>query len=130
MKPLSAFPAAVAKNLIGIFTDIDDTLTTDGRLPAAAYAALERLHECGLAVVPTTGGRAGWCAMAARFWPVAGVVGENGAFSFRYDDAARKMARRFVATAAERAENRRKLTALAERILTEVPGSAISADQL
>ena len=33
-----------------MFTDIDDTLTSDGRLPAAAFAALERLHEAGLAV--------------------------------------------------------------------------------
>jgi hypothetical protein len=130
MQPLSALPAEAARNLVAVFTDIDDTLTTDGRLPAAAYDALERLHESGLAVVPITGRPAGWCDMVARFWPVTGVVGENGAFYFRYDHIARKMIRQFAASAAERAENRRKLEQLAERILREVPGAAIAADQL
>ncbi len=130
MRPLSGLPDEVARNLLGVLTDIDDTLTTDGRLPAAAYDALERLHDAGLAVVPITGRPAGWCDMVARFWPVAGVVGENGAFYFRYDHAERKMIRHFAASAEEREENRRKLTRLAERILAAVPGAAIAADQL
>jgi hypothetical protein len=130
MRPLSSLPVEIARNLIGVFTDIDDTLTTDGRLPAAAYAALERLHKSGLAIVPITGRPAGWCDMVARFWPVAGVVGENGAFYFRYDHAARRMIRHFAASEAERAENRRKLKGLAARILREVPGAAIASDQL
>src|SRR6202012_6157222 len=110
-------------------TDIDDTLTTDGSLPAAAYAALQRLSESGLAVVPITGRPAGWCDMIARFWPVAGVVGENGAFTFRYDHAAKTMRRHFIASEAERIANRRKLEALGKRILTEVPVSAIASVQ-
>jgi HAD superfamily hydrolase (TIGR01484 family) len=130
MKPLSELPEAIARNLLGVLTDIDDTLTTEGRLPAAAYDALERLHLSGLAIVPITGRPAGWCDMVARFWPVAGVVGENGAFSFRYDVSSRKMVRRFVADVADRAENRLRLAALADRILAEVPGSAVAADQL
>jgi len=130
MQPLSSLPAEVARSLVGVLTDIDDTLTTDGRLPAAAYDALERLHESGLAVVPITGRPAGWCDMVARFWPVTGVVGENGAFYFRYDHAARKMIRHFATGAAERARNRSKLEQLAGRILKEVPGAAIAADQL
>ena len=60
--------------------DIDDTLTTDGRLTAAAYGALEKLSARGLRVIPVTGRPAGWCDMIARFWPVEAVVGENGAF--------------------------------------------------
>ena len=130
MKPVSHLPAGIARDLIGVFTDIDDTLTTDGLLPAAAYAALERLAEAGLAVVPITGRPAGWCDMVARFWPVAGVVGENGAFYFRYDRQARRMIRRFVAGEAERADNRTKLAVLGKHILAAVPGAAISADQL
>lgn len=129
-RALDHLPAAAAAGLIGVFTDIDDTLTTDGHLPAAAYGALERLQASGLAVVPITGRPAGWCDMIARFWPVAGVVGENGAFYFRYDAGSRRMVRRFVATEAERAANRVRLEALGARILAEVPGAAISADQL
>jgi HAD superfamily hydrolase (TIGR01484 family) len=130
MKPLDALAAAAARNVVCVLTDIDDTLTTEGRLPAAAYTALEQLHAAGLKVVPITGRPAGWCDMVARFWPVDGVVGENGAFYFRYDPASRKMIRRFVASDAERARNRERLTALGKRILADVPGSAISADQL
>ena len=47
MRPVANLPADVARKLVGVFTDIDDTITTDGRLPAAAYGALERLHEAG-----------------------------------------------------------------------------------
>lgn len=129
MQPMSALAGAAARNVVCVLTDIDDTLTTHGRLPAAAYAALEDLHNAGLKVVPITGRPAGWCDMVARFWPVDGVVGENGAFYFRYDAATRKMTRRFAASAAERAANRERLTALGVRILAEVPGAAISADQ-
>lgn len=130
MKPIACFPENAARRLVCVLTDLDDTLTTDGQLSAASYAALEKLHDAGLAVALVTGRPAGWCDMIARFWPVAGVIGENGAFYFRHDPAARKMIRKFVATEAERAANRRKLLTLGERILAEVPGAAISADQL
>jgi HAD superfamily hydrolase (TIGR01484 family) len=130
MRPIGDLSAEVARGLLGVFTDIDDTLTTDGRLPAAAYGALEQLAAAGLAIVPITGRPAGWCDMIARFWPVAGVVGENGAFYFSYDAAARKMVRRFMASEAERRENRRRLDVLAGAIVAAVPGSAVSADQL
>jgi HAD superfamily hydrolase (TIGR01484 family) len=130
MLPVANLPTEVACNLIGVFTDIDDTLTSEGRLPAAAYDAVERLHNSGMAVVPITGRPAGWCDMVARFWPVAGVVGENGAFYFRYDHRGKRMRRWFAASDAARAENRRKLEALGKQILLEVPGAAIAADQL
>jgi HAD superfamily hydrolase (TIGR01484 family) len=130
MQPLDALPAAIARGLFGVLTDIDDTITTDGHLPAAAYGALQRLRAAGLVVVPITGRPAGWCDMIARFWPVDGVVGENGAFTFRYDHAGKKMHRSFVASPEERVANRRKLEALAARILAEVPGAAIASDQL
>jgi len=129
MAPLSELEPEAARRVAAVLTDIDDTITTDGRLPAAAYAALERLHESGLRVVPVTGRPAGWCDLIARFWPVDGVVGENGAFYFRYDHAAKAMHRRFFAGEAERADNRRRLDALAEKILAAVPGAALAADQ-
>ena len=130
MRPLSDMDDRALAECSVVLTDIDDTLTTDGRLSAAAYAALERLSLAGLAVVPITGRPAGWCDMIARFWPVAGVVGENGAFYFAYVRAARTMRRRFFATEAERRDNRARLSALCEKILREVPGAAIASDQL
>ena len=129
MRPLSEMPREVAAGIRCVLTDIDDTLTSDGRLPAAAYFALEKLHDAGIYVAPVTGRPAGWCDMIARFWPVAGVVGENGAFYFAYDRAARRMRRVFAADEASREENRRRLEKIRQRILSEVPGAAVAADQ-
>ncbi len=129
MRPLSEFPRHEAARITTLFTDIDDTLTTDGRLPAAAYAALERLADSGIEVVPVTGRPAGWCDMIARFWPVAGVIGENGAFYFAFDRRARRMRRVHHATEAERAAARAGLERIRARVLAEVPGALVSADQ-
>src|SRR5262245_65357077 len=109
MHPLSLMPDAVAAAVTVVFADIDDTLTHDGRLPSNAYKALEDLHAAGLVVAPITGRPAGWCDMIARFWPVSGVVGENGAFYFAYDGTAKKMRRVFAAGDDERAANRKRL---------------------
>ena len=130
MRPLAELSDATLAGVTTVFTDIDDTLTTDGRLPAAAYTALEQLDGAGIAVVPITGRPAGWCDMIARFWPVAGVVGENGAFYFSYHRKRRRMLQRFVASDEQRRENRVRLSALRETILREVPGTGIASDQL
>lgn len=127
MRPVSAFPRG--KALSFLLTDIDDTLTTDGRLRADAYRAMERLEEAGIAVVPVTGRPAGWCDLIARFWPVAAVVGENGAFYFRYDRVARRMTRRFWLDRDTTEAARLRLQALSKQIVTEVPGLAVSEDQ-
>jgi HAD superfamily hydrolase (TIGR01484 family) len=114
----------------GVFFDIDDTLTTDGRLTAEAYAAMERLHAASLTVVPITGRPAGWCDHIARMWPIDAVVGENGAFYFCHDRAARKLLKRFRDDEPARARNRAQLAAVRDRILAEVPGAAVASDQL
>jgi HAD superfamily hydrolase (TIGR01484 family) len=114
----------------GVCTDIDDTLTTHGRLTAEAYAALERLRAAGKRVIPITGRPAGWCDHIARMWPVDAVVGENGAFYMRYDAASRRLVKRFLADDATRRANRARLALIAERILAAVPGCALASDQL
>jgi len=129
MRPISEFPADTAARITTVFADIDDTLTTDGRLPAAAYRALEELFNAGFNVAPITGRPAGWCDLIARLWPVHGVVGENGAFYFAYDAKSRKMRRVYFADKGERAKNSNRLAHVQTRVLAEVPGCAISADQ-
>ncbi|MBJ3785033.1 HAD-IIB family hydrolase [Devosia sediminis] len=86
-----------------LFTDIDDTLTTEGRLLPQTYQALWDLAEAGIRIVPVTGGSAGWCEHIVRAWPVAAAIGESGAFvmkasgnraSFQFwDDEARQRER-------------------------------------
>lgn len=75
-------PAPSAADLSGVrylFTDIDDTLTTGGKLLPQTYQALWDLSEAGIAVVPVTGGSAGWCEHIIRTWPVAAAIAESGA---------------------------------------------------
>lgn len=110
-----------------LFCDIDDTMTTDGLLPAETFTALWEARDVGLRVVPVTGRPAGWCDHIARMWPVDGVIGENGAFYFR--KAKFGIRRIHSQEPTERAKNRRKLAKIREEILEEVPGSAVASDQ-
>jgi HAD superfamily hydrolase (TIGR01484 family) len=129
LQALEHFPTAAARSLRVLMTDIDDTLTSAGRLEAAPYAALERLAAAGIAVIPVTGRPAGWCDMIARFWPVAAVVGENGAFWYAYDHDVRRMTRHYALADEARAAGRTRLAALGRQILAAVPGARIAADQ-
>lgn len=110
-----------------VLLDIDDTLTTAGKLTAEAYSALELLQRAGKIVVPITGRPAGWCDHIARMWPVDAVVGENGAFYFWI--AAGKLNKQFIDAAPIRAQMRSRLADIAQSIVREVPGSAIASDQ-
>lgn len=129
MRPIEQMPSTVRRAVRFVLTDIDDTLTTEGRLPSVAYGALEALRANGIKVAPITGRPAGWCDHIARMWPVDGVVGENGAFYFSYDEKARRMIRRYFKSAHERARDAQRLKELERRILDSVPGVAVSADQ-
>jgi HAD superfamily hydrolase (TIGR01484 family) len=129
MQALQTLDVSVARQLRFVLTDIDDTVTTDGRLTADAYSALEQLSAAGVTVIPITGRPAGWCDHIARMWPVFAVVGENGAFYMRYDRVARKMATHHFASEAHLTNNRQKLDRLALEILQQVPGSALASDQ-
>ena len=127
---ITGWPETERRRVEFVLTDIDDTLTLHGRLPAVAYAAMERLALAGFKVIPITGRPAGWCDHIARMWPVEGVVGENGAFWFRHDLTQRRLVRRFLVDDATRRASRVRLEALATRILAEVPGCALASDQL
>ena len=129
LQPLAVMPRAMRLGVRGVLADIDDTLSTHGRLTGDAYNALERLRAAGKLVIPITGRPAGWCDHIARMWPVDAVVGENGALYMRHDDVARKLVKRFAAGADERAANRIRLAAIGEAIVRAVPGAALASDQ-
>ncbi|TNE38052.1 MAG: HAD family phosphatase [Alphaproteobacteria bacterium] len=129
MKPFSTFDPQIARQINYVLCDMDDTLTLDGQLPAASYEALEALAKAGLHVVVVTGRPAGWCDMMARFWPISGVVGENGAFFYRYDHANKRMIRAYEQDETTRATHMARLQALYDEVKAEFSGFAISADQ-
>ena len=122
--------AEIANGLLGLFFDIDETFTTHGRIHSAAYRALWELKGAGLYVVPITGRSAGWCDHIARMWPVDGIVGENGALYFWFDEGEGKLKKRFLDPKDVRAEKRQRLTHIRDEILASVPGTAMASDQL
>lgn len=116
-----------AKEIEIVFTDIDGTLTDGGRLPAESYSALWTLNDCGIVVIPVTGRPAGWCDLIARFWPVHGVVGENGALAYHHDG--KKMQRMEYASRKVQNARRAQLINIAREVKISIPRARISADQ-
>jgi len=127
MRPIAELPAETCRRLRGVFSDIDDTLTWEGRLVPEAFLAMRDLQRAGLRMIPITGRPGGWVDHIARMWPVDGVVGENGGLWFYMHEG--KMVRRFLQSPEERRHNRERLTALGRTILEEVPGTALASDQ-
>ena len=129
MKNLSTMSSTQLDNIKFILTDIDDTLTTEGRLKSDAYNAMERLSLSGYKVIPVTGRCAGWCDHISRMWPVDGVVGENGAFFYQYDHMNKKMHNVYSQTELERQSNFKLLHQIKDTVLSSVSGTAVASDQ-
>jgi predicted mannosyl-3-phosphoglycerate phosphatase (HAD superfamily) len=106
-------PAALAR-VCGIFTDIDDTLTADGRLDPPAAAALADLHAAGVPVVAITGRPQGWSEAFALDWPVMAIVAENGAVALI--PQAGRLVVEYTQDAATRDHNTTRLRAAAEHV--------------
>lgn len=124
MEPIQNFTNSQIKV---VFTDIDDTLTTEGRLDEESYSAIWKLYNNGIKVVPVTGRPAGWCELIARQWPVAGVIGENGGFYFCYEN--KTMKRKYVYPEKAREDNLQRLNKVKEEILSSIPGAQVASDQ-
>ena len=127
MKPLNLWPAADRRQLAGVFTDIDDTLTTEGVATSDALRAIASLRDAGLHVIPITGRPVGWSEPFARAWPVDAIVAENGAVALIHTGrgALRKI---YQQDEALRTANFARMQRVARRIVAEVPGARMSTD--
>jgi hypothetical protein len=128
MQPLASWPAAARAGLVGVLTDIDDTLTTEGRITDDALQALDDLARAGLHVIPITGRPVGWSEPFAQAWPVDGIVAENGAVALARTAPAGTLRKLYQQDAAERAANFARMQQVAQRILREVPGATLARD--
>lgn len=119
-------PAQLA-GLRGVLTDIDDTLTRDGAIEAAALQALLALAQAGVPVIAITGRPAGWSEPFALAWPVVAIVAENGGVMLRRA-ADGTLRLDFTQGTDERALNFARLQACAAAVLREVPGTMLAQD--
>lgn len=126
MKPLSEL-ASYRSKIKGVCFDIDDTFSSNGKISDVAFSALWDLKRAGFALIPVTGRPAGWCDLIARFWPVDGVVGENGAFSFYMNQGKRK--RIDTLSDADAKSARGRLQSLKEAIVKQYPHAEFASDQ-
>ncbi len=112
---------------IGVFTDIDDTLTTDGAITPDALQALADLKAAGLHVIPITGRPLGWSEPFAQSWPVDALVAENGAVALVHADG-QPLTKLYQQDASTRATNFARMQQVLERIEREVPGARRAQD--
>jgi HAD superfamily hydrolase (TIGR01484 family) len=137
MQPLSNWPLEQRQNIIGVFTDIDDTLTTDGAITADALQALHDLKAAGLHVIAITGRPVGWSAPFASTWPVDAIVAENGAVILQNNHQIglqpnkilhKQLLKSYQVDADQRAQHYARMQEVLLRIEREVPGAQRSTD--
>ena len=137
MHPLTDWPLAARARITGVFTDIDDTLTTDGAITPDALAALDTLRAAGVAVIAITGRPVGWSEPFAQSWPVNAIVAENGAVLLhllRQNSALpahslpSTLSKSYQQDASTRRTNLARLQRAAARVLREVPGTTLAQD--
>jgi len=147
MNPLSEWPLPARQHIIGVFTDIDDTLTTHGQITPDALRALTDLKAAGLTVIAITGRHVGWCdawlTPDGLALPLDAIVAENGALAWIRSDAleltgqnaaapcnheGRKLSKIYQNDAAQRQRNQQRLHAVASQLLADIPGLTRSKD--
>jgi len=109
-----------------LLTDVDDTITTEGKLRPVALQALYALQAAGIRTICVTGGSAGWGDTYLRQWPVEAVLSESGAVCLYRDHGA---IRKYVHPSIVQEGYEQRKSALIEKVLSLVPGSKLSSDQ-
>ncbi len=128
MKPLSSWPQSARDKIVGVFTDIDDTLTTDGTITPDAFQALQDLKAAGLMVIPITGRPVGWSLPFASAWPVNALVAENGAVALLHDASKNQITKIYQQDLATRTHNFEQMLGIAQKVLKEIPGTVLAQD--
>ena len=128
MKTLSTWPFTNRQKIIGVFTDIDDTLTTDGAITPDALQALQNLKTAGLMVIPITGRPVGWSIPFASTWPVDAMVAENGAVALLHNEKTNQVNKIYQQDLATRTHNFAQMQRIAQRVLQEIPGTVMAQD--
>jgi HAD superfamily hydrolase (TIGR01484 family) len=131
MLALSEWPAPARRALLGVFTDIDDTLTTEGAITPDALAALADLRRAGLHRIAITGRPVGWSLAFAAAWPLDALVAENGAVALvpvSRTDGQTDIQRLYRDDATTRAERYERLQQVLNLIEREIPGAVRATD--
>lgn len=127
MRPIAELSVETVRDVVGLVFDVDDTVTTHGRLQADAFEALWRLHRAGLKLVAVTGRSLGWTEVMASMWPIDLAVGENGAGWHVHRSGA--LAHGFFHPPRERARQRAVLERVQTAVRETLPHVRLATDQ-
>lgn len=137
MQTLTDWPLAARRCVTGVFTDIDDTLTTGGAITPDALATLVALKAAGFTVIAITGRPVGWSLPFVSAWPLDAIVAENGAVLLRFQHQISSMSKRLMPSMllktyfeniAIRRANAARLAHAAARVLRDIPQSRLAQD--
>ncbi len=137
MRPLSKWPVEMRQRITGVFTDIDDTLTTAGAITPDALEALANLQAAGLRVIAITGRPVGWCEALMQINPILGtIVAENGSVALIKDKNGNPvssighslLSKLYQQDDLTRCQNAQRMQQVAAQVLREVPEAALSRD--
>ncbi len=123
MQHLEELSSTVARKITFLLTDVDDTITTNGKLRPAALDALYRLEKAGIRTICVTGGSAGWGDTYLRQWPVEAVLSESGAVCLYRENGA---IRHFVHPSITQEGYQERVQAMIQRVLSTVDGAKVS----
>ncbi len=126
MQTLDTLSRSEASSVQFLLTDVDDTITTEGKLRPVALEALYRLKDAGIRTICVTGGSAGWGDTYLRQWPVEAVLSESGAVCLYRENG---MIRKYVHPSIVQEGYTERAEELIRKVLAEVPGAKLSSDQ-
>ena len=111
-----------------IATDMDGTLTCDRHFRPALLTWLEQLHKADIKVIIVTGRSAGWASAIAHYFPVQGVIAENGGVFCPSDRTVDTTAPQFLCAIGNEQAHRRALAQQFANLQTAYPQLQPAAD--
>jgi HAD superfamily hydrolase (TIGR01484 family) len=131
MLPINILSSQSLSKIKVVFADIDDTISTEGKILPEAFSAMWDLYNSGIKIVPITGRCAGWVDHITRMWPVFGVVGENGAFYAYMDHLSKpeKLKKRYYLEPHQTQNSSVKFELIKKEVFQKFPTCKLASDQ-
>ena len=112
------------KNIQLIATDMDGTLTKNGKFTSDLFLALEKLAAAKIQVLVITGRSAGWVQAIKNYLPIVGAIAENGSLFYPIHSEAPE----FLTSIPKIALHRQNLTEVFQYLKSQFPQIEPSVD--
>jgi HAD superfamily hydrolase (TIGR01484 family) len=107
-----------------IATDVDGTLTQQGKFTPKLITAIETLTQAGIEVILITGRSAGWVQALNHYLPVTGAIAENGGLFYSSKNDSPEL----LVSLSEISQHRQQLAEVFNSLKSEFPHLKESTD--